>query len=262
MGYRGPRKHLKRLNTPKGWLLDKLSGVWAPRPSPGPHKLRQCIPLILVLRNRLKYALTGREVQLIVMNRKVNIDSKCRTDKNYPCGFMDVLSVPDTEENFRILYDTKGRFSCSPINEKEAGYKLCKVVKKFLGPKGIPYIVTHDGRTMSYPDPDISINDTVRWDFEQSAITGFIKFTQGKKCMVTGGRNRGRIGDITHIEKHPGSFDIIHIKDVRGSTYLTRKTNVFIIGDEKLWIQPPRGGGVRRTILEERDQRQKRKKQL
>merc|ERR1711868_108136 len=57
---RGPKKHLKRLNAPKHWMLDKMGGVWAPRPSTGPHKLRECLPLILVLRNRLKYALTLR----------------------------------------------------------------------------------------------------------------------------------------------------------------------------------------------------------
>ena len=55
---RGPKKHLKRLNAPKHWMLDKLGGVFAPKPSPGPHKQRECLPLCLILRNRLKYALT------------------------------------------------------------------------------------------------------------------------------------------------------------------------------------------------------------
>lgn len=32
---RGMRKHLKRLNAPKHWMLDKLGGVFAPKPSPG-----------------------------------------------------------------------------------------------------------------------------------------------------------------------------------------------------------------------------------
>lgn len=25
---RGPKKHLKRLNAPKHWMLDKLGGIW------------------------------------------------------------------------------------------------------------------------------------------------------------------------------------------------------------------------------------------
>merc|ERR1712119_22012 len=46
---RGFKKHLKRLNAPKHWMLDKLSGVFAPRPTPGPHKLRECLPLCISL---------------------------------------------------------------------------------------------------------------------------------------------------------------------------------------------------------------------
>ena len=37
---RGPKKHLKKLNTPKGWLLSKMDGIYASRPSQGPHRLR------------------------------------------------------------------------------------------------------------------------------------------------------------------------------------------------------------------------------
>lgn len=33
-----------------------LFGLQAPKPSPGPHKTRECLPLIIMLRNRLKLA--------------------------------------------------------------------------------------------------------------------------------------------------------------------------------------------------------------
>ena len=60
----------------------------APKPSSGPHKARECLPLILILRNKLKYALTYREVISILMQRHVLVDGKVRTDKTYPTGFM------------------------------------------------------------------------------------------------------------------------------------------------------------------------------
>ena len=85
---RGPKRHLKRLNAPKHWMLDKLGGIWAPRPSTGPHKLRECLPLIVLLRNRLKYALNTKEVKYILMQRLIKVDGKARTDKTYPAGFM------------------------------------------------------------------------------------------------------------------------------------------------------------------------------
>merc|ERR1711918_255813 len=125
---------MKRLNAPKHWMLDKMGGTWAPRPSTGPHKLRECLPLILVLRNRLKYALTGKEVQQILMQRLIKIDGKVRTDPNFPVGFMDVISIDKTDEHFRVLF----------------------------GAKGVPYVATHDGRTIRYPDPNSKMHDVIK----------------------------------------------------------------------------------------------------
>lgn len=50
------------------------------------------MPLVVLLRNRLKYALTRREVILIVMQRLIKIDGKVRTDPNYPAGLMGKLN--------------------------------------------------------------------------------------------------------------------------------------------------------------------------
>ena len=51
---RGPKKHMKRLAAPKHWMVDKLSGVYAPKSRPGAHKGSESLPLILILRNRLR----------------------------------------------------------------------------------------------------------------------------------------------------------------------------------------------------------------
>lgn len=59
-------------------------------------------------------------------------------------------------------------------------YKLCKVRKIIIGTKGIPHLVTHDARTIRYPDPLIKVNDTVRIDLESGKITDFIKFDTGE----------------------------------------------------------------------------------
>lgn len=256
---RGPKKHLKRLAAPKHWMLDKLSGIFAPRPSTGPHKLRECLPLIILLRNRLKYALTAREVQLILNQRLVKVDGKVRTDPTFPAGFMDIVSIEKTNELFRLLYDTKGRFAIQRITPQEAAYKLAKVRRTAIGAKSVPYLSTSDGRTIRYPDPLISANDTVKIDLETGKIVDFIKFDVGNLVMITGGHNLGRVGVITHRERHPGSFDIVHIRDAAGQQFATRLTNVFVIGKgTKSYVSLPTGKGVRLSVLEERERREKR----
>ena len=72
------------------------------------------------------------------------------------------MTIPKTGENFRILYDIKGRFQPVRIQANESGFKLCKVKRKCLGKNKIPYIVTHDGRTIRFPNPEIKKNDTIQ----------------------------------------------------------------------------------------------------
>merc|ERR1712000_356425 len=222
---RGPKKHQKRLSAPSHWLLDKLSGAYAPKASPGPHKLRDCMPLIVFIRNRLKYALNGREVKQIVMQRLIKVDG------------------------------TKGRFAVHRITAEESEYKLGKVRRVQLGKGGIPFLVTHDARTIRYPDPKIKVNDTVKIDLATGKITDFIEFDTGVIAMVTGGRNQGRVGVITHRERHDGGFNIVHIKDAVDNEFATRESNVFVIGREKPWISLPKGKGVKLSIAEECDRR-------
>lgn len=258
---RGPRKHLKRMSAPKHWMLGKLDGIWAPRPSSGPHKLRECLPLIIILRNRLKYALTKQEVTMICMQKQVKVDGKVRVDPNFPAGFMDVVDLPKSNDRFRLMYDTKGRFVLHRINEEEAKYKLCRVKRQEFTKKKIPYIATSDGRTIRYPDPMIKVNDTVKIDLESGKVVDFIKFETGNLVMITAGRNAGRVGVLHHIERHQGSFDIAHIRDSAGHAFATRLMNVFAIGKEnRPWVSLPRGKGIKLSILEERSLRQQKQK--
>jgi len=261
MGRRGIPKHLKRLNAPKHWMLAKMDGVWAPHPSPGPHKLRECLPLVVLIRNRLKYALTRKETQLIVAQRVIKVDGKVRTDLNYPAGFMDVIQIDKTNDHFRLLYDNKGRFTTVPIEADETKFKLLKVKSRAVGPKGVPYINTHDGRTIRYPDPAIESNDTVKFDLETGKILEHVKFEPGNKCMIIGGKNVGRIGMVESREKHPGGFDIVHVKDARNHKFATRATNVFVIGKgNNSFVKLPHGGGIRLSVIEQRDRHLEKKR--
>ncbi|CAF1810983.1 unnamed protein product [Brassica oleracea var. botrytis] len=150
------KKHLKRLNAPKHWMLDKLGGAFAPKPSSGPHKSRECLPLVLII------------------------------------------------------------------------------------------------RIFRYPDPLIKPNDTIKLDLEENKIVEFIKFDVGNVVMVTGGRNRGRVGVIKNREKHKGSFETIHIQDSTGHEFATRLGNVFTLGKgTKPWASLPKGKGIKLTIIEE-----------
>jgi len=74
--------------------------------------------------------------------------------------------------------------------------------------------------------------------------------------MLNGGNNIGRIGTLQSIEKHPGTFEIAHVRDSQGKAFSTRLSNIFVIGDGKEpAISIPRGEGLKLTLIQERDRR-------
>jgi len=69
--------------------------------------------------------------------------------------------------------------------------------------------------------------------------------------MITAGNNIGRVGVVTHRERHHGGYDIVHIKDATEHTFATREGNVFIIGEgNKPWISLPKARGIKMSIAE------------
>lgn len=210
---------------------------------------------MLILRNRLKYALTGKETKMICMQKHIQVDGKVRTDPNFPAGFMDVVEIPKAADSFRLVYDTMGKFLLHRISDEEKKFKLCRVKRQEISQKKIPLIVTHDGRTIRYPDPLIKVDDVVKIDIATGKPTEFIKFEVGKLAMITKGRNCGSVGTILHVEKHPGAFNIVTLRDYKGQAFSTRQENVFLIGNsaDAPLISLPKGKGVKLTILEEQE---------
>ncbi|CAG8580084.1 14624_t:CDS:10 [Gigaspora margarita] len=117
----GTKDHVRLLGEDENLL--GIINKKTPRPSPGPHKLRECLSLVIFLRNRLKYALIKKEVQSVLMQCLVKVD--------------DVITIEKNGENFRLIYDAKGRFTIHKITSDEATYKLAKVKRVQFGAKGI-----------------------------------------------------------------------------------------------------------------------------
>lgn len=198
------------------------------------------------------------------------------------------MTIEKSGDEFRLLYDVKGRFYLQRLEEgaEERNFKLCRVNKNSTTANKVPYIVTHDGRTIRYPDPLIKVSkacvdrwidrlalphprnphqpqskinqvdDTVKVDIHTGKVVDHVKFDLGNLAFLTRGHNAGRVGVIQHIERHPGSFDIITVKDAQGHTFATRRQNVFLIGNgNKPMVSLPKGKGIKLSIIEERNAR-------
>eukprot|EP00811_Abedinium_folium_P017920 NODE_26848_length_535_cov_4.210784.p1 GENE.NODE_26848_length_535_cov_4.210784~~NODE_26848_length_535_cov_4.210784.p1 ORF type:complete len:159 (+),score=50.90 NODE_26848_length_535_cov_4.210784:59-478(+) len=134
--------------------------------------------------------------------------------------------------------------------------KVCRVKSVGTSLGAVPHLVTHDGRTIRYPHPDIKANDSIKLNIEENKIDAHIKLEVGCLVMISGGNSIGRVGTLQSIEKHPGSFDIAHVKDAKGHNFATRSKNVFVIGSgAKALISLPKGNGIKLSVVDERNQR-------
>lgn len=249
MGKKGSTTTLKRKPAPRIWPIHRKEYVWVVRPSPGPHSMKNSIPLAVILRDILGYAETRREAKAIVSQGKVKVDGKVRRDDAFPVGAMDVLSIQEINKNFRVLPHTKGLI-LHPISEEEAKFKLCRIENKTTTKNGNILLSLHDGSTLlikvvdpKNPREDIySTLDTIKISLPGRQILQHVKMGKNVIALVTGGKNIGRYGKVVDIEEAAGKKRreaIVTIEDNRGNSFQTIMDYVFVIGGESPLISLP-----------------------
>ena len=140
--------HLKRISAPKTWSINRKQYTYTIKPSPGPHSAKYSLPLGIILRDVLKYTQTLREAKKLLNNKTVLVDGKRKKDHRLALGLFDVLSFPDLKENWRVIYDLKGRIILNKIKAEESKLKPCKIINKTRLSKNIQ-LNLHDGKNIS-----------------------------------------------------------------------------------------------------------------
>lgn len=224
------KRHLSRLTAPTSWPISKKSTKWIARPSPGPHALKNCISLNLVLNRLLKYAKTTKEVKSILNEGKVLVDKKARKDHKFPVGIMDVLEIPEMKECFRVLYTAKGKFVLRKIPAEEAKFKPAKIIGKTKLRGNKTQLNLYDGKNLIVDKDGFNVGDTIILSLEgKPTIKKQIKFGKGASVYLVEGKNKGVSGVIEDIKPVFGNPTII-VKS-KNKTFETSKRFAFVIDD-------------------------------
>ena len=231
-------KHMKRLNAPKTLKLHRKERVWTIRTEPGPHKIKESIPLGLVVRDYLELADTLRETKRVLSDGQILVDGVIRKSHKYPCGFMDVISIPKMKKDYRILYDQRGKLILIPTKTNDAKWKLCRVEdKKILKGKQIQ-INLHDGRNKIIKKDEYKTGDVLKIGFKDQKIEDTYKFEKGTVSMIIGGSHIGELANIEEIASTKSSRQ--NLTKMKGKTeFSTLQDYVFPIGKNKPVVEIP-----------------------
>ncbi|MBA3044729.1 MAG: 30S ribosomal protein S4e [Candidatus Thermoplasmatota archaeon] len=229
-------KHMKRLTAPISWPVRRKTAVWVTKPTPGAHPIHRSMPLLVLIRDMAKYCDTAREARRIIGQRKIYVDGKVATNYKMPVGVMDVISVPDNKDHFRLLLDRLGHFRMMRISPEEAKWKLVRIENKTTIRNGKIQLNLHDGRNIVLDKNARKTGDTLKISIPDQKILGAHEFKEGNVAYLTGGAHIGELGTVQNVEiTRSSASNIVKFKD----GFSTVKDYVFMVGEATSEISLP-----------------------
>jgi small subunit ribosomal protein S4e len=221
------KNHLKRLVMPTTWTTkEKKSVTWVARPNAGAHPLNEGMPILLIFRELLGLANTAREVRYMMKNKQVLVDGKRRTDYRFNVGLMDVISLPDIKEQYRISINNNRKLAPVKIDAKEANQKVCKIKGKGFY-NGKMQLRLSDGRVILADKGKYHTSDSIIISLPDQKIVEHLQFEKGSSVLLTGGKFIGKIGNVQEIKDETV---VIKSKD---ETFETLKKYCYVVGKQK-----------------------------
>ncbi len=232
-------KHLKRIAAPRSLLIKRKISRWAIKSSPGPHPVDKSIPLGTVVRDYLSMCDTKSEAKKIISDGEVQVDGSIRRNIKFPCGLMDVVSIPKIKKFYRVIFNQKGKLVLVPIEKEEGKWKPCRIENKTIVRRGKVQLNLHDGRNLLVDEDNYGTGDVIKLSFDDNKIIDVYKFDKNTVAMVTGGSHIGEIATIEEIRVTRSSRPNVVVLKGKNSSFPTIKDYVFPIGKESPEIKLP-----------------------
>jgi small subunit ribosomal protein S4e len=189
--------------------------------------MERSLPLLVILRDILGYCKNKKEGMSIINRREILIDGKVVTNEKHPVGLMDVLSIPKTKDDYRVLLDENGKLRLVRLKGKEAKWKLVRIENKKTVRDGKIQLNMHDGRNLLLDSNEYGVGDVLKIEVPEQKIVGAFPFKEGSMALMIGGKHVGEKGTIEKyvVVRNPKD-NIVYFKE----GFNTVKRHVFIIG--------------------------------
>ena len=216
-------KHMKSLNAPRPLKIHRKERKWTIRGSPGAHSIQKSIPLGIIIRNYLNLTDTLKEARRVLADAQITVDGTIRKEYKYPCGLMDVISIPKIKKDYRILYDRRGKLTLVEIGSTESSWKLCRIENKSNIKDNKIQLNLHDGRNIIVKKDEYKTGDVLKISFEKQKIEDTFKYEKGTVSVITGGSHIGELANIEDIETIQSSKP--NLTKMKGKTDFTTLQN-------------------------------------
>ena len=225
---------VKRINSPGTWSLQRKHGNWVTDPRSG-NKRSESLSLSHVMK-LLGICASTREVKKLISERKILLNGKNAKSYNLGMGLFDVVTVHGENKSWRLVYNDSHRLSL--INCKDSDKKIVRVEGKQVlpGGKGLQLNLS-GGLNIISTKKNASTGDSLLISLPDLKILDHFKPSKGSLVYVIGGSYKGTVARVHAIKKIASAEPDIYTLKTKDGEFNTRKTSVFVIGNEKEAVQ-------------------------
>lgn len=200
--------HMKRLSMPRTWPLERKGSKYITKPVSS-HKLRDCIPISIILK-LLNIVPTTNEAKKIIKHKSILVDGKEIKDEKYGIGLFDILYIKDIDKYFTIHLSKKGKLKVVQLDKNEAKYKPLKVIGKKVLKQNSLQLNLSDGKNVLVKKlkfGNIKQGDTLIYDIANRSFVEHLPLSVGSDIVVIKGSHVWEASVIKEIRsKHFKKF--------------------------------------------------------
>jgi small subunit ribosomal protein S4e len=187
--------HLKRQKTPKSWPTERKGTAYIIRG----RNLKNGIPLLILLRDILKITKDRRETKIALNSGKILLNNKKISDEKNSVRLFDVITLVPSNEHYRVTLKENGKFSVEKEDEKNAIYKVAKIINKKILKGKKTQINLSDGKNFLF-EGKCKINDSILINLKENKIEKCLELKEKSNAFIIGGKHSGIKGTITKID--------------------------------------------------------------
>jgi small subunit ribosomal protein S4e len=219
------KRHLKRINAPKTWKIQRQGLKFTTKTNPGGMAKNLTMPVANVLKYELKLANSIKEVKHLIFSGEVLINGVKITDYRNPVCFTDVISFPKIDKYYRLIIDTNGILRLLSITKEEAGLKIIKIINKTFV-KGKIQLNLLDGRNVMFDKHHYKVKDCLVLTIPEQIVKEHLSFEKGALVLLYQGKHIGKVGKISDVK---GNSIFVKTKD---EEFETKTDYALVIGKE------------------------------
>ncbi|MGM5488226.1 MAG: 30S ribosomal protein S4e [Nanobdellota archaeon] len=216
------KNHLKRIAAPRNWKIWRKQNVFITRPNPGAHSMETSVPFNVFCKDMAGIAATTKDVRYIINNKSIKINGLKVKDYRQPVGIMDIITIDETGQKFRIIMNQQGKLIAKETDEAK---HIAQIKNKTLLRGGRVQLNFQSGANLLVDKDEYKTGDSLILDGK--AITAHIPLEKGAYVFLIGGRHKGNQGVIDEIR------DEKIIYNDKGQLVETDKKYAFVVGTKE-----------------------------